>query len=177
MDKQFLNIDANKWREECYKRHGYPEDLLPVPVEEFIHDTDYCIVSSDTFEKDFDLDYYSVTVNSLKPSCLRRFYLTMAYWYVLMGEERTEENDKRAHDFAIRFLLPPNAFENYVEKYPEAGIIDIYMTLDVPAYMIEYVYGATAAYETIWNSRDVVFMGTTMGTTSEKAPEESTNDE
>ena len=160
INQSYLNIDAESWRAECYLRHGYdPKVVIPVPVEEFIHDENYCIVSTDSREiDDFEIDTQikCITVSSLKPTTLRRVYLAMAYWYALMEVERSEENDRRAHDFAFQFLLPLDAFKTFVSDYKELGIIDIYTILDVPPYMIGYRYSRTPEYEEIWNNREMV---------------------
>lgn len=160
INQSYLNIDAESWRSECYQRHGYdPKVVIPVPIVEFIYDEGYCIISSDeTPCEDFEVDIQTkcITVSSLKPPTLRRVYLAMAYWYALMEVERSEENDRRAHDFAFQFLLPLDAFKTFVSDYKELGIIDIYSILDVPPYMIEYRYSRTPEYDEIWDNRDMV---------------------
>lgn len=142
------NLDAEQLRTECYRRHGYDQSILPVPIEEFLHDEDYCIIKTDSPVDQFELDIRAkcVTVNSLIPSCLARVYLTMAYWYALTEAEHTPENDALAHRFAFEFLLPADALKVFVTDFPDAGFVDVCQVLDVPAYLIDLRYSDTEEY-------------------------------
>ena len=153
------NLDAEQLRSECYRRHGYDQSILPVPIEEFLHDEDYCIIKTDSPVDRFELDIRAkcVTVNSLIPSCLARLYLTMAYWYALTEAEQTTENDALAHRFAFKFLLPPDALKVFVTSNFEAGFVDICQVLDVPAYLIGLRYFETEEYDQILD-RNLFYM-------------------
>ena len=87
LDELFFENDAKveAWRTICYNRHGYRHSMLPVPIEEFIHDEGYCIIGTDAEDcGEFELDTQTktVTVSSLIPSPLRRVYLAMAYYFM-----------------------------------------------------------------------------------------------
>lgn len=130
------------WRTICYNRHGYRPSMLPVPIEEFIHDEDYCIIGTDAkddaMDTEFELDTIAktVTVSSLIPSPLRRVYLAMAYYFMMTGREITEDTLETAQAFAQIFLIPENTPEYLNEECPSMGWVDTFQIIDAPAYMI-----------------------------------------
>lgn len=137
----FFEDDAKieTWRTICYNRHGYRHSMLPVPIEEFIHDEDYCIIGTDAKDcGEFELDTTTktVTVSSLIPSPLRRVYLAMAYYFMMTGQEITEDTLETAQAFAQIFLIPENTPEYLNEECPSMGWVDTFQIIDAPAYMI-----------------------------------------
>lgn len=157
MSKQ-LNVQSNElffeddakveaWRTICYNRHGYRHSILPVPIEEFIHDEDYCIIGTDAKDcGEFELDTTTktVTVSSLIPSPLRRVYLAMVYYFMMTGQEITEDTLETAQAFAQIFLIPENTLEYLNEECPSMGWVDTFQIIDAPAYMIINRLGMSA---------------------------------
>lgn len=157
------NIEAI--REAFYEKHGFTH-ILPVPVDVFIQDFDYCISSTDDESTAFDPSYFTIdhhvkdiNINSLSPSHLKRFFLAMAFWYILAGiEQRTAKLDELACIFAKKFLLPVNAIERYVEQDDgSCGIIDFYMLMDAPSFLIDQRYEKTKAYDEMFERMNFHF--------------------
>lgn len=134
------------WRTICYNRHGYRPSMLPVPIEEFVHDEGYCIIGVDAMDTEFELDTAAktVTVSSLNPSPLRRVYLAMAYYFMMTGREITEDTLETAQAFAQIFLIPENTPEYLNEECPSMGWVDTFQIIDAPAYMIINRLGMSA---------------------------------
>ena len=147
------NVEAI--RKYFYEEHGFTR-ILPVPVDVFIQDFDYCISSTDDEATAFEPSYFTVdqrvkdvNINSLSPSHMKRFFLAMALWYILAGiETRTERFDEMACVFAKKFLLPVDAIERYMyHNDGNVGIIDFYMLMDTPSFLIDQRYEKTKEYE------------------------------
>lgn len=159
------NVEAI--REYFYEKHGFT-NILPVPVDVFIQDFGFCISSKDDEATAFEPSYFTVklrakdvTINSLSPSHLKRFFLAMAFWYILAGlETRTMKFDELACTFAKKFLLPLNAIDRYLKQDDgSCGIIDFYLLMDAPSFLIDQRYEKTQAYDEMFERMSFHYRG------------------